>query len=99
VLRLFVFLRESIPLKGDVLLRFLPGIGSASRWWMKGTGMGNSHESSRNLLKILQGDVSIHERATSTFEERTHAFGFAGAAGVAQPEPRNEQCPASRPRG
>jgi hypothetical protein len=52
--------------------------------------MGKLSEVSRNLLLISQGNVSIYERATSSFEEKTRPFGFASGAGTVQRDSTEE---------
>jgi len=55
--------------------------------------MGKLSEVSKNLLLISQGDVSIYERATSSFEERTRPFGFASGPRSVPQAPNEEHTP------
>jgi hypothetical protein len=55
--------------------------------------MGKLSEVSKNLLLISQGNVSIYERATSSFEERTRPIGFVSGTRSVPQGPNAGQTP------
>jgi hypothetical protein len=47
--------------------------------------MGTIKEISSNLLRISKGDVSLYERATSTFEQRIGSVRWSDKTAVSMP--------------